>query len=420
MWISIKLAAKNLLLHKLRSILTLLGVILGVGSVIAMLAIGEGSKARAVEEIRRLGATNVIIRSVKPGQKTGGQDAETTPGQQKVSRVVEYGLKYADFDGLKATLPTLSKALAVSLFRKDATRGRCRMTNARIHGVTPDYQQLRKTQLYRGRFISAPDIDHSANVAVLGATAAQKLFKFQDPLGKSVLIGPTAFQVVGVLKQQTDAQACSALYIPLSSARWRFGELQVVHTAGSLDFERTQLNEIILTVVDTELVAPTAEMARKLLAKRHPRHDDYELQVPLELLRRAEQEKRIWNMVLGSIAGISLLVGGIGIMNIMLASVTERTREIGIRRALGAKRRDITIQFLVETVVLSATGGVLGIVLGIAIPLVVRNCSEIEAVITPGPVVLAFLISCSIGVAFGLYPARRAALMNPIDAMRQR
>jgi putative ABC transport system permease protein len=188
--------------------------------------------------------------------------------------------------------------------------------------------------------------------------------------------------------------------------------------AGSMEFERTQLSEITLTVENEKLVSQTAAMARILLEKTHIRGNDYEVQVPLELLRQAEQEKRIWNLVLGSIAGIALLVGGIGIMNIMLATVTERTREIGIRRALGARRRDITSQFLVETTVLSSTGGLLGIVVGIAIPMIVTSASEIETVLSWWAVLLAFSISVATGIMFGMYPARRAAMMDPIEALR--
>lgn len=178
------------------------------------------------------------------------------------------------------------------------------------------------------------------------------------------------------------------------------------------------MSEITLTISDENYVSQTAAMARRLLDMDHSESDDYEIHVPLELLRQAEREKEIWNLVLGSIAGISLLVGGIGIMNIMLANVTERTREIGIRRALGARRSDITLQFLVETTVLSSTGGLLGVVFGITIPLIVASLSEIESVFSVWSILMAFSISVGIGIIFGIYPARRAALMDPIEALR--
>jgi len=237
-----------------------------------------------------------------------------------------------------------------------------------------------------------------------------------------------AFRVVGVLHPQGSGSAVPGaggsqdfnqdIYIPLSAARHRFGELKIIVSAGSFQFERNQLSEITLTVSDENLVSQTAAMARKLLEANHPKASDIEVMVPLELLHQAEEEKRIWNLVLGSIAGISLLVGGIGIMNIMLATVTERTREIGIRRALGARRLDITIQFLVESVILSATGGLLGIVFGIGVPVAVTYFSRIDSYLQWWPMPLAFLISVGIGVLFGVYPARRAALMDPIEALR--
>ena len=424
-WITLQLGVRNLLLHKLRSFLTMLGTILGVGSVIAMLAIGEGSKRKAVEQIRQLGATNVIIRSVKPDMD--GQ-AESSSGSQQSSRVLEYGLKYRDLERLSETLPTVTHALPVSLLRKNAQHGRHRVLNARILGTTPKILTVKNLALDRGRFLTDTDLETTANVCAMAAGAAERLFGYEDPLGKDVLLGSSAYRVVGVLKPQASgaerpggvgqSNFNNDIYIPITAARRRFGELQMIVRSGSLDFERTQLSEITLTVTSEAMVSQTAAMARKILEKSHPNGNDYEIQVPLELLRQAEQEKRIWNLVLGSIAGIALLVGGIGIMNIMLATVTERTREIGVRRALGARRRDITSQFLVETTVLSSTGGLLGIIVGILIPFTVTKMSDIETALSWWAIVLAFGISVATGIMFGMYPARRAAMMDPIDALR--
>jgi len=205
----------------------------------------------------------------------------------------------------------------------------------------------------------------------------------------------------------------------LSASRSRIGEIQVTRRPGSSEIERNELSEITLTVWDEDNVSQTASMARRILSQSHPNSHDYEIKVPLELLEQAEREKRLWNIVLGSIAGIALLVGGIGIMNIMLATVTERTREIGIRRALGAKQRDITLQFLVETTVLSASGGVIGILVGIGIPLTVEAAAGIEVALSWWAPMLAFSLSVGVGIVFGLYPARRAAMMDPIEALRR-
>lgn len=427
LWITLQLGVRNLMLHKLRSFLTMLGTILGVGSVIAMLAIGEGSKRKAVEQIRQLGATNVIIRSIKPEPENDSDTASSSSAQQ-TSRVLEYGLKYRDFERLEATIPTVVRALPISQLRKDAQHGRRRIANARILGTTPLCPVVKNLRVHRGRFLTDTDLRNTANVCVLGAGAASRLFGYEDPLGKDLLLGAAAYRVVGVLDQQAGDVGHGGvsnqdnynndIYIPLTAARRRFGELQLIVRAGSVEFERTQLSEITLTVTDEKLVSQTAAMARAILEKAHIRENDYEVQVPLELLRQAEQEKRIWNLVLGSIAGIALLVGGIGIMNIMLATVTERTREIGIRRALGARRRDITSQFLVETTVLSSTGGLLGILVGVLIPMTVTATSEIETVLSWWSIFLAFGISVATGIMFGMYPARRAAMMDPIDALR--
>ena len=422
---TVRLAVRNLLLHKLRSFLTMLGTILGVGSVIAMLAIGEGSKREAVEQIRQLGATNVIIRSVKPSDTDDGSSLTSSSPQQS-SRVLQYGLQYQDFERLTAVLPMIEKAVPISLVRRNAQHERHRIRNARILGTTPEYLGVKNLEVRRGRFVVSSDL--MSNIVVLGAGAAERLFVFADPVGKYVLLGNTAFRVVGVLDTQAAGSATPVaigkddfnndFYIPLKAARARFGELQMIIRSGSTQFERTQLNEITLTVEKEEAVSEIAALARKILRKTHPVGDDFEIQVPLELLLQAEREKRIWNIVLGSIGGISLLVGGVGIMNIMLATVTERTREIGVRRALGAKQRDITIQFLVETIVLSSTGGLLGIVVGIGIPISVTIALEIQTALSWWSILLAFSISVAIGVVFGLYPARRAALMDPIEALR--
>lgn len=424
---TLQLGVRSLLMHKLRSLLTMLGVILGVGSVIAMLAIGEGSKREALDQLRQLGASNVIIRSVKPGQNDSGE-SNSSSTQNSVSAVLDYGLKYRDLDRLQATLPTVQRAVPISLVRKNAQFRSRRVTNARILGTTPAYLSVKNLAVRRGRFLSGTDESSGANVAVLGDGAAEKLFSFEDPVGKVILLGTNAFKVIGVLNTQSSGSATSGaigqqnfnndIYVPLSIIRKRFGELQMILRSGSRQFERTQLSEITLTIDDENYVSQTAAMARRLLDMDHKDGDDYEIHVPLELLRQAEREKRIWNLVLGSIAGISLLVGGIGIMNIMLANVTERTREIGIRRALGARRSDITMQFLVETTVLSSTGGLLGVVFGITIPLIVASLSEIESVFSLWSILLAFSISVGIGIIFGIYPARRAALMDPIEALR--
>ncbi len=421
-WATLKLGIRNLLAHKMRSSLTMLGTILGVASVIAMLAVGEGSKRHAVEQIRQLGAVNVIVRSIKPERR---DDADSTQAKS-VSRVLSYGLKYDDFERL-ASLTTVKSAIPMVLMHKNAQHRGRRMMNARVLGTIPEFLDIKPIAVRDGRFLSSSDMTRATNVAVLGSGAARKLFGYHDPLGKSVLLGENAFRVVGVLEPRFDAVTAGGantanldndIFIPLSTARNRFGELQITVRSGGVDIEKLQLSEITLAVVEERLVPQTAEMVEALLKRSHHGPSDYEIQVPLELLRQAEREKRVWNLVLGSIAGISLLVGGIGIMNIMLATVTERTREIGIRRALGARRRDIVVQFLAETMVLSTLGGIIGIVVGVSLPIIVTRMFGIETYIAWWSVAVAFVISVGTGIVFGVYPARRAAAMSPIEALR--
>ncbi len=432
-WSTFRLSVRNLLLHKMRSTLTLLGTILGVASVIAMLSIGEGSKQEALDRIRGLGANNVIVRTLEPGEENeGGNASQSGTSSTSLYKVNAYGLTYADLRVL-SEIPTQRRVVPVMMQRRGVSHQSRRISEARVLATTPELMDVRKIELRRGRFLQQRDLTDMANVVVLTAGAATDLFGYQDPLDKPVLIDGVAFRVVGILAARDSGIARAGesdgddanrdVFIPLDTGRARFSFLTREGSRGSRELNRVELSEITLAVAGQEdasdRVAPTATMVRDLMQKTHAGKQDYQVLVPLELMAQAEHEKRIWNLVLGAIAGISLLVGGIGIMNIMLATVTERTREIGIRRAIGAKRRDIIRQFLVETTVLSATGGLLGIVLGVTIPIVVTAVAGMKTMTSLGSIALAFGISVAIGIIFGVYPAYKAAAMNPIEALRQ-
>ena len=419
-WRALKLGMKSLLLHKLRSGLTVLGIVFGVAAVISMLAIAEGSSREAQERIRALGATNIIVRSVKPSD-----EAQATAGRP--ARILNYGLKYADYERIMETVPTIRKVLPIREIRKGIRRYQYNL-DGRVVGTTQDYAEFNMLEVDRGRFLTAADNEKYQNYAVLASTTARTLFPYEDPVGQAVKLGSDYYTVVGVTKErQSSAGIGSSLaaqdfnkdvYIPLNTCKVRFGEKIVNSRSGSMEAEETQLSQITLQVASIDKVRPTVPIIKAAYEPWHPRKD-VEMTVPYDLLVAAQQTARQFSIILGTIAAISLLVGGIGIMNIMLATVTERTREIGIRRALGAKRRDITQQFLIETVVLSGVGGILGVTMGIAIPqLIVYFIPDQKAFVTPGSVMLAFSISVAIGILFGLYPARRAALMDPIEALR--
>jgi putative ABC transport system permease protein len=419
-WRALKLGMKSLLLHKLRSGLTVLGIVFGVAAVISMLAIAEGSSRKAQDEIKALGATNIIVRSVKPSD-----EAQATAGRP--SRILNYGLKYDDYERILETVPTIKKVLPIREIRKGIRRFQYNL-DGRVVGTTQDYAEFNALEIDRGRFLSAADNERYQNYCVLAAMTAKTLFPYEDPVGLSVKLGSDYYTVIGVTKErQSSAGIGNSLaaqdfnkdvYIPLNTCKVRFGEKIVDARSGSMQAEETQLSQVTLQVGSIEEVRPTVPIIKAAYEPWHPRKD-VEMTVPFDLLEAARKTARQYSIILGTIAAISLLVGGIGIMNIMLATVTERTREIGIRRALGAKRRDITEQFLIETVVLSGVGGLLGVTVGIAIPrIIVYFIPDQQAIVTGFSVFLSFGISVLIGILFGLYPARRAALMDPIEALR--
>ena len=417
---SLKLGMKSLLLHKLRSGLTVLGIVFGVAAVIAMLAVGEGSSRKAMRQYAELGATNIIYRSVKPSDET-----MSSGGGRRM--VLNYGLKYEDYDRLLATVPTLKKALPIREIRKQI-RYLSRALDGRVVGTTQDYADFTKLEIDKGRFLSASDNARYENFAVLASETAKTLFPYENPLGKSVKLGSDYYTVIGVTREKASSAGVGSslssqdfnkdVYIPLNTCKLRFGERLVDSRPGSFSIEETQLSQITLQVHSIDQVRATAPIIEAAVQPKHPKQD-VKMTVPYDLLMQAQATARQFSIILGTIASISLLVGGIGIMNIMLATVTERTREIGIRRALGAKQRDITMQFLIETIVLSGVGGVLGVCIGIGIPEILRYfATDQEPVVTGGSVLLSFGISVAIGILFGLYPARRAARMDPIEALR--
>ena len=412
---NILLGIENLLLHKLRSFLTMLGVVFGVGSVVAMLSVGEGASKEALEQIRKLGSNNIIISSMKSVDE---ESSSTVHSHMSI-----YGLTYDDHHRVNETFTNVKRTAPVKLVRKEGRLG-ARQLELRVVGTTPVWFELVKRPIIAGRILLDSDVEEQAPVAVLTEFGARKLLATENTIGQSLRIGGDRFEIVGILKsesgqagniqipdQQVDA------YIPIDVARTYFGEVIVRRTIGSREREMVQLHQIIVEVDRLENVESTANGIEEMI-KRFHKKKDYVISVPLALLRQAEATKRTFNIVLGSIAGISLLVGGIGIMNIMLASVTERTREIGIRRAIGATRRQIVGQFLIETVVLSTIGGFIGIGIGIAIPVLITYFSKMPTVITPTSIVLPLVISLAVGIVFGLYPASRAAKVDPIVALR--
>jgi putative ABC transport system permease protein len=407
---TIKLGFKSVWMHKLRSMLTMLGIVFGVCSVIAMLAIGEGASQEAQAAIARLGSTNLIIESIRPPD-----EAVSTSGERGARK---YGLTYDDAESLRNTIPDIIVAVPVREINQEARFHR--RAPVKIIGTVPWHTETTPVKVVRGRFLSSIDIHKKLNVCVLDEQVARQLFLFDDPLGKDIRIQRSYYRVVGITAAggPTDGKgAAGNIYIPITTSQIKFTELSYSWTGGKSSLERVELQKIIVKVKTTQQVLPMRDVIDALLSRLH-KEPDYRIVVPLELLRQAAATRRIFSIVLGSIAAISLLVGGIGIMNIMLATVSERTREIGIRRALGAQKRDIIIQFLSETLILTLVGGILGIMLGAFIPFLVTHFGNMPTVITGMSLILSFGISGLIGITFGMYPAYRAANMDPIESLR--
>ncbi len=416
---NIRLGIKNLLLHKLRSMLTMLGVVFGVGSVVAMLSVGEGASAEALSRIEKLGSKNILISSQEAVQ-------EGTSTQR--SRLSNYGIRYVDIERIQQTIPDVQRVVPAKTVRKQARLG-SRVEELRLVGTTPAWAQLVPRSIIAGRHLAEADMTGYNDVVVLTEQGARKLTATEGTLGKQLNIGGGSYQIIGIVEsanRSDDGGAGGGLatpdenvdaYVPLPLLRERLGDVVVESSAGGFTREQVELHHAIVEVENMEDVPHVAAAVQRMFEKFHGKVD-WQMTVPLELLREAEASKRTFNIVLGSIAGISLLVGGIGIMNIMLASVTERTREIGIRRAIGAKKRQIIGQFLIETVVLSMAGGLIGIGLGVGIPQVIEYYAGMPTSVQPWMIGLSVGISMLVGIVFGLYPAVRAANLDPIQALR--
>ncbi len=425
------LAVRSLWLHKLRAALSVLGIVIGTSAVIALMAFGKGSMQDALNDIKRQGATNIIVRSVKPS------DDSATSNR---SFVAAYGLKQQDLDRFATFNDSLIRIVPMRVFPSEVRYLDRMDTKGRLVATTPEYQDVNQLELASGRFLIDADEKNMSNHCVLGAGLADKLFPFEDPLGKTVQTRGFRFLVVGVCKDRMPtggtggSQAAEDfnrdIYIPFSTARARVGEVVLIRTSGSRSGEKVQVSQVTITVdadFDTKegraRVKAVGEGIKDILKEDHLR-EDYAVTVPLDRLEAAEREEERFTSLLVLIASISLVVGGIGIMNIMLATVTERTREIGIRRALGAKRADIIGQFLVEAVVQTTIGGLAGVVIGLIVvfgapPLYkLFSGSNLPALLDWRSIVLSVGVSIVVGVVFGLYPAWRAARLDPIEALR--
>jgi len=426
-----RISFEALTAHKLRTFLTMLGVIIGVAAVVAMLSIGEGAKQEALEQISILGINNVIVNAQVPSQSENGADVaqQRSPGLSLAD-----GENIARFDDLvKNVVPQRFEPILTVSYRSHEAP-------VRVVATTPNFMLSSSIEVEYGRFITPLDIDDFSQVCVLGAKAKRALFAFDDPIGRSIRISDLDFTVIGVMMDKYIARGKveglelknfnEDIYIPLTTAQKMLPrEAQSESSAGIYIIRHSdddggraynipEVDQLTITVTDLKFVPAVASLVERIIERRHAGVKDYEIVVPESLLRQSQKTQQIFNVVMGAIAGLSLLVGGIGIMNIMLASVLERTREIGIRRAAGAKRHDILSQFLVEAVTICLIGCAIGILTGLAISRAISYFAGWPTIVSVFSIALAVIVSTAVGVIFGMFPAYQAAKLDVIESLR--
>jgi putative ABC transport system permease protein len=405
---NINIARLGLIDHKFRSFLTMLGIIFGTASVIAMISIGEGAKKQAIAKYQDLGISNIIIRDKDLS------DTELEEVRMKFSK----GLSIYDAEVIRDIVPGVTDVAPQSEAKMDA-RFSDKTSKSTVIGITPSILKILNYQTYKGGFINEDHYERQLKVCILGFNIARELFGYDNPLGQNVKLGDQWFEVIGVMQNkalftETVGELAARdlnndIYIPLSTFNKRIPKENQFSS---------EIKQLTVKLDNSSQLAESAVVIRSILKRHHFNNDDFNVIVPYELLKQEEKERRIYNLLLASIAAISLIVGGIGIMNIMLASVLERTNEIGIRRAIGGRKSDIMSQFVTEAVVLSISGGIIGVILGISLSLGIALATEVKTSITLYSILIAFGFSVLVGITFGYLPAKKAANLKPIESIR--
>ena len=444
---NVYVALDSVLANKLRSLLTALGIIFGVAAVIAMLAIGNGAQQEIIDQIKLVGVNNIVITPIVQQSEVDLTDDLGSSEKEKFSP----GLTLRDVNGLVEIIPAVAKLspeiLIETYLIKNGTR-----RSAKLVGVTPSYFEMTNFELGTGSLFNDDQLKRGAPVCVIGNSIRVKFFPTENPIGKSIKMGGVWLKVIGVLEERYVSDASISklgirdynmdVYTPIQTVLVRYknrdlvtesmirgangasgGRFMIIIGGDSDEASKPrenyhQIDRLVVQVSDTEMLTPTAEVISRYLERRHFGVIDYEITIPELLLKQQQRTNDIFNFVLGAIAGISLLVGGIGIMNIMLASVMERIKEIGLRLSIGARKEDIIMQFLNEAVMISVSGGIIGVVLGITMAAIVSNVAEIPTIISPFSIILSFGVAATVGLIFGIVPAKRAAEQDPITSLR--
>jgi len=444
----ISIALEAVFANRFRSILTALGIIFGVAAVIAMMAIGNGAQKEILDQIKLVGVNNIIITPVieKPSGVAGEEESA-----QAESKKFSPGLSYKDAESIKKIIPSVEKVCPEVIYETFIVKDGKRIS-ATLTGVTPDYFDVFNLKLQKGLMFTNNQLKSGDAVCIIGPNIASKLFPDEDPIEKHIKCGSLWLKVIGVLesrKMGIDTKDLGIsnsninIYAPLNTIFLRYKDRSVITesslqgdnstvivmggfvsfssnsgSSSSENVNRHQVDKITVQVKQSDQLRATVQLLDKMLKRRHSGVDDFQIKVPELLLKQEQRTKDIFNIVLGAIASISLIVGGIGIMNIMLASVMERIREIGVRRATGATKRDIVFQFLAEAILISISGGLIGIIFGITISKIIMKVTDILTIVSPMSIVISFGVSVAVGIIFGYMPAKRAAEQDPVESLR--
>jgi len=446
----IRIALESILANKLKSILPALGIIFGVAAVISMLAIGKGAQQEILDQIKMVGVNNILISPI-----VQEKDASQEEGEKQLNKFSR-GLTLLDVEAIRSTIPAVKRISPEISFNSTIVLSGMRYT-AKLVGVSNDYFELYNLPLSQGVFFNDYQEEYGIQVCIIGANIRAKFFSQVDPIGQYLKFDNVWLKVIGVLEKTTvsltgfEEQGVNVyndnVYIPIKTMLMRYQNRALVNTklateatsvqvfggggmhgrvvvssasASTTNAETNynQLDKIVVQVAETEQLTPTTEVLSRMMLRRHSGVKDFEITVPELLLKQQQRTKDIFNIVLGAIASISLIVGGIGIMNIMFASVMERIKEIGTRMAIGAKKMDIVVQFLSEAVLISVSGGFIGVFLGIILAVLIQKIAGITTIVSFFSVVVAFGVSAAVGVIFGYSPAKRASERDPIESLR--
>ena len=430
--------------NKFRSILTALGIIFGVGAVIAMMAIGNGARQEILEQIKLVGVNNIVILPVSDAENNPGEDSEEAG--KTLKKKYSPGLTLKDAENILQAIPTVEKVSPEIIYPTLSIR-KGRKLNVDLSGVNEDFFDLFGQKTRMGKLFSQQHLEEGSPVCVIGPEVKAKLFPNENPIGKHLKCGSVWLQVIGVLEgviinENAEEMGISdynrSVFAPIKTLLIRYKDRSLINQAslnssstfyfgggsmmitdnGGTGTEGNQLDKIVVQVKDSDQLASTALVLKKLMKRRHQGVEDFEIKIPELLLKQEQKTKDIFNIVLGAIAGISLIVGGIGIMNIMLASVMERIREIGVRRATGATKKDIVFQFLAEATFISITGGFIGILLGVIMAKVITATTDISTLVSFWSIVISFGVAASVGIIFGYLPAKKASEQDPVESLR--